>query len=142
MSTESVIWLAIAVVVVLLIAAALAALLRRRRRETGRERLARADELRHHAAGQSDDVARSAERAAEADQAARAARERAERADRAALEARQVAAAAEARQEDAIRRADALDPRVDQRADGYAPTTDPAALKDPLAGGDGGAHRA
>jgi septal ring factor EnvC (AmiA/AmiB activator) len=60
-------------------------------------------------------------RAAEAEARAEIARGEAERAEQRAAEARQGMHVEEARQEDVLRKADALDPDVDHRADGYQP---------------------
>lgn len=128
---DTVVIVIVVVVAVLALLAVGVVLARATRRRALENRLGRADELRHEAAGRSDDVQRLNQRAAEADTEATAARERADRAERWAATARQEATQAQARQEDVIREADRVDPRVDHRAAGYRPTTDPQALKDP-----------
>ena len=139
MDTEGIIWLVVAIVVVLAIIAAVAMVLGRRKKQHDLEvRRVQADQLRHQAAGQTEDV-RTAEQRAEATQAeARLARERADGAERKAADAQRQASYEQARQEDDVREADQVDPRVDHQADDYEPTTDPSALKDPLADSDPG----
>lgn len=107
----------IAVVVVLAVAVA-AYLMSRRRTEQRREHAAH---LRQEAGQKSGAVDLEKRRAAEAEARAEVARAEAERAEQRAAEARQGLQVEEARQEDVLRRADAIDPDVDHRTDGYRP---------------------
>ena len=72
----------------------------------------------------------------EAERTAETARQEARRAEQESAVAQRAAAQARAQQEDVVREADRVDPVVDHRAEDYQPTTDPRALKDPLAGAD------
>jgi biopolymer transport protein ExbB/TolQ len=92
------------------------------RRNTEQKR-ARAEQLRLQAATQDPSISQSREQAADAEAQAQLARQEAERAERRAAEARQGMRVDEARQEDAVREADRIDPDVDHRSDGYEPGT-------------------
>ena len=131
MDTMDIIWLVVAIVVVIALALAVVALLRHRRDRNDDHRRAQSDELRHEAVSHTDDVRSAQARALAAQAEAKAAHEEAERTHRQAVLADQEAAAVQARQEDVVREADRIDPRVDHQADDYRPTTDPHALKDP-----------
>lgn len=125
MDTTAVVWTAVAVVVVLLLLAGVALLLRHRATRDREQRLAHAEALRGEAASHVPDVRSAAERARDADAEAGRARARAEEAERVAADAHRVLAHEQAAQEDVVRRADTLDPRVDTRADDYRPITGP-----------------
>ena len=106
-------------VIVLAVLAAAAYVIRQKNRESN---IARADHLRTQAAAQAQSTLPPAqERAAEAEEKAEEARAAAERAQAEAEEARVAASQAEAAHEGQVRAADRLDPRVDHRADDYAP---------------------
>ena len=125
MDTQDIVWIVVAALVVLALLALVAFLLRRRSAAKKRERLAHAEDLRGEAAGHAPRVQSAAERARTADVEAEAARARATQAEREAADAHQVLAHEQAAQEDVVRRADELDPRVDTRADDYRPVTGP-----------------
>lgn len=106
-------------VIVLVVLAVAAYVIRQKNRETN---VARADQLRNQAASQAQTTLPPAQdRAAEAEVKAEEARAAAERAQAEAEEARVAAAQAEAEHEAQVRAADRLDPRVDVKADDYAP---------------------
>ena len=96
-------------------------------KETGNKenkdaRIAQADELRSHAATRAQStIAPAQQDAAEAEAKAEAARVQAERAEAEAREAQVAAQQVEAEHEARVRAADRLDPRVDHKADDYAP---------------------
>jgi FtsZ-interacting cell division protein ZipA len=113
-------WIIIAVVVVLLLVA-IAYIARRRRHQQLAER---ATELRTHAAERDQDVAEERRRAAEAEAQAQLKRAEAERAEEQARNARQSHLQEEAHQEDILREADRIDPRVDGRGGDRFETTD------------------
>ena len=120
MNTEGIILLVVAVVVVL---AAVAMLARRRKQHDLEQRQVQADQLRHQAADQVQDVRGSDLRAKEAEAEATLAQARAERAEQEAAAVNREAAVEQARHEDVVREADRIDPDVDHRSDGYTPTT-------------------
>lgn len=110
----------IIIVVILVVALAAAAFLIRQKNQQAN--IARADQLRKQAASQAQaTIAPAQERAAEAEAEAEEARARAEQAEREAREARLEAQQVEATHESQVRAADRLDPRVDHKADDYAP---------------------
>lgn len=125
METGTIIGIVIAAVVVLLLIAAVALLLKRRGAHQRHERLQRAEGLRGEAASHHSEVAAAARRAQAADAEAGQARAVADRAEHAAAEAHRDLAREQAVQEDAVREADRLDPRVDHTADDYHPVTGP-----------------
>jgi hypothetical protein len=109
----------ILILVVIIIAAAAALVLRHNNKQAN---ITRADNLRTHAAAQAQTTLPPVQdRAAEAEAKAEEARVAAERAQAEAEEARVAALQAEAEHEAQIRAADRLDPRVDHKADDYAP---------------------
>ncbi len=111
-------FIVIAVIVLIVIAVA-AYLMRQKNREAN---IARAEELRTQAATEARSTLPPAQdRAAEAEARAEEARAAAERAQAEAEEARVAASKAEAEHEAQVRDADRLDPRVDHKADDYAP---------------------
>lgn len=112
--------ISITLIVILVIALALVVpTIRRKNREAN---VARAEQLRSEAATSAQTVLPPAQaRAAETEANAEEARAIAERAEAEAHQARLAASQAEAAHEDQIRAADRLDPRVDHRADDYAP---------------------
>ena len=111
-------FIVIAVIVLVVIGVA-AYVIRQRNREAN---IARADQLRTQAATQAQStLPPTQDRAAEAEARAEEARLAAERAQAEAEEARVAAAQAEAQHESQVRAADRLDPRVDHKADDYAP---------------------
>ena len=106
-------------VIVLVVLAGAAYVIRQKNREAN---ISRADQLRTQAAAQAQSTLPPAQdRAAEAEAKAEEARAVAERAQAEAEEARIAASQAEASHEAQVRAADKLDPRVDDRADDYAP---------------------
>jgi outer membrane murein-binding lipoprotein Lpp len=135
----------IVIVIAVLLIALIVSMVLKRNAETKR---AHAEQLRSEAATQSPAISDSQRQAEAAQAQAQLARVEAERAEQRANEAQQGAQVDQARQEDALREADRIDPDVDHRADGYAPTTpsmgnpvvDPA---DPVHEGrtSGGSHR-
>jgi hypothetical protein len=111
---------ALIIVVVLVVALAAAAFLIRQKNQQAN--IARADQLLQQAASQAQaTIAPALERAAVAVAEAEEARARAEQAEREAHEARLAAQQVEATHESQVRAADRLDPRVDHKADDYAP---------------------
>ena len=110
----------IVIAVIVLVGLAVAAyVIRQKSREAN---IARADQLRTQAATQAQStLPPTQDRAAEAEAKAEEARVVAERAQAEAEEARVAAAQAEAAHEGQVRAADRLDPRVDHKADDYAP---------------------
>ncbi|WP_121254396.1 hypothetical protein [Nocardioides ferulae] len=117
---DVVIWIVVGLVLVALVAG-LVLVMRKRKQERQARDHARAQELRREAAAQTPQVTQSQLEAREAAAQADLARAEAERAERRAAEAKQGLRVEEARQEDAIREADRLDPHVDHRADDYQP---------------------
>lgn len=106
-------------VIVLVVLAVAAYVIRQKNRES---HIARADDLRTQAATQAQSTLPPAQdRAAEAEAKAEEARIVADRAAAEAEEARVAASQAEAAHEGQVRAADRLDPRVDHKADDYAP---------------------
>ena len=106
-------------VIVLVVLAVAAYVIRQKNRESN---IARADDLRTQAATQAQSTLPPAQdRAAEAEAKAEEARIVADRAAAEAEEARVAASQAEAAHEGQVRAADRLDPRVDHKADDYAP---------------------
>ena len=111
--------LIIVIVVVLVVAAAAAFLIQKKNRDAN---ISRADEMRGQAASQAQTtIAPAQEDAAEAERRAQEARLDAERAEAEAREAQVAAQQVEAEHEARVRAADRLDPRVDHKADDYAP---------------------
>ncbi|CUR58110.1 hypothetical protein NOCA1130386 [metagenome] len=112
--------ISITLIVILVIGLALVVpTIRRKNREAN---VARAEQLRSEAATSAQTVLPPAQaRAAETEANAEEARAIAERAEAEAEQARLAASQAEAAHEDQIRAADRLDPRVDHKADDYAP---------------------
>ncbi|PKH37844.1 serine/threonine protein kinase [Nocardioides alpinus] len=106
-------------VIVLVVLAVAAYVIRQKNRESN---IARAEQLRTQAAAEAQSTLPPAQdRAAEAEARAEEARVAAERARAEAEEARVAASQAEAAHESQVRAADRLDPRVDHKADDYAP---------------------
>ncbi len=106
-------------VIVLVVLAVAGYVIRQRNR---RANIARADDLRTHAATRAQSTLPPAQdRAVEAEARAEEARAAAERAQAEAEEARVAASQAEADHEAQVRAADRLDPRVNHKADGYSP---------------------
>lgn len=106
-------------VIVLVVLAVAAYAIRQKNRESN---IARAEQLRTEAATQAQStLPPTQDRAAEAEARATEARVAAERAQAEADEARVAAARAEAAHEAHVRAADRLDPRVNHKADDYAP---------------------
>ena len=106
-------------VIVLVVLAVAAYVIRQKNRAAN---IARAEELRTQAASEAQSTLPPAQdRAAEAEARAEEARVAAERARAEAEEARVAASQAEAAHESQVRAADRLDPRVDHKADDYAP---------------------
>lgn len=111
--------LIIVLVIVAVVLAVAAFLVRRKNREAN---VARADQLRAQAATQAQSsIAPAQERAAAAEAEAEQARAAAAKAEAEAEEARVAAQQLEATHEGQVRAADRLDPRVDHKADDYAP---------------------
>lgn len=110
----------IVIAVIVLVGLAVAAyVIRQKNREAN---IARADQLRTQAATQAQaTLPPTQDTAAEAEAKAEEARVVAERAQAEAEEARVAASQAEAVHEGQVRAADRLDPRVDHKADDYAP---------------------
>lgn len=92
------------------------------RRNTEQKR-SRAEQLRLQAATQEPAISESRAQADDAEAQALLARQEAERAEERAAEARQGMHLDEARQEDAVREADRVDPDVDHRSGDYEPGT-------------------
>lgn len=106
-------------VIVLVVLAVAAYVIRQKNRESN---IARAEDLRTQAATRAQSTLPPAQdQAAEAKAKAEEARVAAERAEAEAEQARVAAAHAEAGHEAQVRAADRLDPRVDHKADDYAP---------------------
>jgi hypothetical protein len=111
--------LIIILVVLVIVLAAAFFVIRQKNRQSNIER---SDQLRQQAATQAQGtIAPAQARAAEAEAEAEEARARAEQAEREAREARIEAQQVEAAHEGQVRAADRLDPRVDHKADDYAP---------------------
>ena len=126
--------LIIIIVILLVVLAAAFAVIRQRNQQAN---IARADQLRHEAAGQArTTIPPAQERAAQAEAEAEEARARAEQAEAEAREAQLAAQQAEAAHEGQIRAADRLDPRVDERADDYAPQVPGTVDQQPTAPAD------
>ena len=126
--------LIIIIVILLVVLAAAFAVIRQRNQQAN---ITRADQLRHEAAGQArTTIPPAQERAAQAEAEAAEARARAEQAEAEAREAQLAAQQAEAAHEGQIRAADRLDPRVDERADGYAPQVPGTVDQQPTAPAD------
>jgi len=107
------------IVVVLVVAAAAAFLVNKRNKDA---KIAQAEELRGQAASRAQStIAPAQQEAAEAERKAEEARLQAERAQAEAQEAQVAAQQVEAEHEAQVRDADRLDPRVDHKADDYAP---------------------
>ena len=110
----------IVIAVIVLVGLAVAAYVIRQKNRAAN--IARAEQLRTQAATEAQSTLPPAQdRAAEAEARAEEARVAAERARAEAEEARVVASQAEAAHESQVRAADRLDPRVDHKADDYAP---------------------
>ena len=111
--------LIIVLVIIAVVIAVAAFLVRKKNREAN---VARADHLRTQAATQAQStIAPAQERAAAAEAEAEQARAAAAKAEKEAEEARVAAQQIEATHEGQVRAADRIDPRVDHRADDYAP---------------------
>jgi FtsZ-interacting cell division protein ZipA len=110
----------VVIVLAILLIGLIVSMVRKRNAETNR---AHAEQLRTEAATQAPTVSDSQRQAEAAEAQAQVARAEAERAELRANEAQQGAQVDQARQEDALREADRLDPDVDHRADDYRPTT-------------------
>ena len=111
--------LIIVLVIIAVVIAVAAFLIQRKNREAN---VARADQLRSQAATQAQStIAPAQERAAAAEAEAEQARAAAAKADAEANEARLAAQQIEATHEGQVRAADRVDPRVDHKADDYAP---------------------
>ena len=125
----------IVIAVIVLVALAVAAYVIRQKNRASN--IARADQLRTQAATQAQSTLPPAQdRAAEAEAKAEEARVVAERARAEAEEARVVASQAEASHEAQVRAADRLDPRVDHKADDYAPQVAGTVDQQPTAAAD------
>ena len=112
----------IIIIVVLVVAAVAAFLITKRNKEAKDAKIARAEELRTEAAAKAQTtIAPAQQDAAEAERKAEAARLQAERAEAEAREAQVAAHQVEAEHEAQVRDADRIDPRVDHKADDYAP---------------------
>ncbi|GIM64367.1 hypothetical protein Pve01_83070 [Planomonospora venezuelensis] len=111
--------LIIVLVIIAVVLAVAAFLVRKKNREAN---VARAEQLRAQAATQAQStIAPAQERAAAAEAEAEHARAAAAKAEAEAEEARVAAQQIEATHEGQVRAADRIDPRVDHRADDYAP---------------------
>ena len=111
--------LIIVLVIIAVVIAVAAFLVRKKNREAN---VARADQLRAQAATQAQStIAPAQERAAAAEAEAEQARAAAAKAEAEAHEARLAAQQIEATHEGQVRAADRVDPRVDHKADDYAP---------------------
>lgn len=111
--------LIIVLVIIAVVLAVAAFLVRKKNREAN---VARADQLRAQAATQAQStIAPAQERAAAAEAEAEQARAAAAKAEAEAAEARIAAQQVEATHEGQVRAADRIDPRVDHKADDYAP---------------------
>ncbi|GAB7002697.1 hypothetical protein JCM18899A_01680 [Nocardioides sp. AN3] len=109
---QTLIWIIVAIIVIAVVVAIVMAARRRRHHQLTE----RATELRTQASERDTDVAEERRRAAEAEAQAQLARAEAERAEEQARMARQSSMYEEARQEDTLREADRIDPRVDGTA--------------------------
>lgn len=123
---STVTWIVVGAVVLVLLVVLIALLLRRRAAQKRTQSLAEAERLRAEAAARTGDVQSAEQRARQTAADAERKRAEAQRAERVAAEAHRVLDHERAVQEDAVRRADELDPRVDHRADDYEPITGPA----------------
>lgn len=137
-SEQTTLIVALAVVALLLVAGLAWWATKRKKEHDHEQRVTHAGELRQeadkHAAVLPDAQIRAEERRLEAEKAQREAERAAERARAAETDLAQQ----EARVEDHVRTADALDPRVDHTSDDYrpeTPTTDPGDTHRPDAGG-------
>ncbi|HEX5916898.1 MAG TPA: hypothetical protein VFY76_03545 [Nocardioides sp.] len=111
--------LIIVLVIIAVVIAVAAFLARKKNREAN---VARAEQLRAQAATQAQaTIAPAQQRAAEAEAQAAQVRAAAEKAEAEAAEARLAAQQIEATHESQVRAADRIDPRVDHKADDYAP---------------------
>jgi FtsZ-interacting cell division protein ZipA len=111
--------LIIVLVIIVVVLAVAAFLVRKKNREAN---VARAEQLRAQAATRAQStIAPAQERAAAAEAEAEQARAAAAKAEAEAEEARVAAQQIEATHEGQVRAADRIDPRVDHRADDYAP---------------------
>ena len=111
--------LIIVLVIIAVVIAVAAFLARKKNREAN---VARADQLRAQAATQAQaTIAPAQERAADAEAQAAQVRAAAEKAEAEAAQARLAAQQVEATHEGQVRAADRIDPRVDHKADDYAP---------------------
>lgn len=125
MDTADIVWIVVAALVVLALVALVLFLLKKRKEKQHHQQLAHAEQLRGVAADQAPRVETAAERAQVAEVEADKARARAAEADRVAADAHRDLAQEQAAQEDVVRRADEIDPRVDTRAQDYHPITGP-----------------
>ena len=127
-------------VIVLVVIGVVAYVIRQRNREAN---IARADQLRSQAATRAQSaLPPTQERAAEAEAKAAEARAVADRAQAEADEARVAAAQAEAQHEGQVRAADRLDPRVNHKADDYAPQVGGTVDQQPTPPAEVGAEQA
>ena len=111
--------LIIVLVIIAVVIAVAAFLVRKKNREAN---VARAEQLRAQAATQAQaTIAPAQERAADAEAQAAQVRAAAEKAEAEAAQARLAAQQVEATHEGQVRAADRIDPRVDHKADDYAP---------------------
>jgi flagellar biosynthesis/type III secretory pathway M-ring protein FliF/YscJ len=110
------IWIVVAIVVLAIIVGLIVMMMRKRREAKLEAQRTRAAELRGTALDHGPGVAEARHRAAEAEAEAQRARDEADLASRSLAQE-------EAHQEHALREADRLDPDVDERSDGYRPTT-------------------
>lgn len=122
---DPVVWIILAVVVVVALLLVGGLLLKRGAARRHQERLEASVTARGEAAERTPDVQAAARHARQADAEAKEARARADQADRVAADAHRSLAQEEAAQEDVVRRADELDPRVDTDAEDYRPITGP-----------------
>ncbi|MCW2815024.1 MAG: hypothetical protein JWN84_2479 [Nocardioides sp.] len=125
MDTADIVWIVVAALVVLAIIALVLFLLKKRKEKQRHQQLAHAEHLRGEAASRTPHVETAAERAQIAEVEADKARARAAEADRVAADAHRDLVQEQAAQEDVVRRADELDPRVDTRSKDYHPVTGP-----------------
>lgn len=127
----------IALIIIIVLVAAVVAVSMAIRNKNQQADIARADELRQQAAGQAQaQIAPAQDRAAVAEAEAEEARARAEQAEAQAEEARTAAQQVEASHEAQLRAADRLDPRVDHKADDYAPQVPGTVDQQPTAPAD------
>lgn len=122
---DPIVWIIVAVIVVLVVLLVVGLVLKRSAARRNQERLEASVAARGEAAQRMPDVQAASRHAQQADAEAQEARARADRADRAAADAHRELAQEQAAQEDVVRRADELDPRVDTDADDYRPITGP-----------------